>query len=177
MAVGWPAGVLAALGLWGARPGSRRVVLGVAILAVLLPIALSAESLDGSSAALPALLPPTAAVASVVLLILTGTLNTMDPTLLQACQTLGAPPARAWVVILASLRTSLIFAAAASFTLALAVCMRMPDGLTLAGLLARAIRQADVAAASQALLLALLSLAPLILVGLTLLPRRVFRRA
>ena len=177
MAVGWPVGVLAAFGLWGAAPAWRRTVLSGSGLAVLLAFALSGENAGKLNAASAELVLPVAAAASLVLLILTGTLNTLDPRLLQTSQALGASPARAWLAVLAALRTTLAFAAAAGFGLGLGLCGQLPGHLTLAGLLRLAVRRGDEDVAPEALLLALASLVPLALAAMLALAGGRFRRS
>ena len=172
-AVGWPAGVLAALGIWGAPPTPRRVVIGAALLALFLA-ALPSRALDDAFAAL---LAASAAVAGVVLLVVTGALNTLDPQLLRTGAACGAAPIRAWRAVLASIAPALILAGATGFVLGLMLCAGLPSKPALAGLLQQATLNGDGEAAPEALMLALLVLAAVILAGLLTLPGRAFRRS
>ena len=161
-ALSLPIGGLAAIGLWPAPRAARRLVLGAAIITLLLPPALIAHRLPGHPAA--ALAPLTANSACLVLLILTSRLNTLDPSLLQAAGSLGAPKLRAWrLAMLPNLAAPLAIAAAAAFSLAAGKATFVGHP-TLAGLAYAAAGSGQSDAAPASLLLLCLVGAPLAMV-------------
>jgi ABC-type spermidine/putrescine transport system permease subunit II len=99
--LGWPLGVLAAFGLWEAGRTARRVVLGLAVLPLLLPTHWAAIGLAAIGARLgpadaPHVLLQIAARAvpagCIVLLVLTGFLNRLDPVIMRVALVSGATP-------------------------------------------------------------------------------------
>ncbi len=179
-AIGWPAGLLAALAIWGRPPALRRLVLGCALLILVAPPSVFAAGLvrlaNGAGVAgahvLALLAAHAAPAAAIVALVMTGALNQLDPRLRHSAATCGATAGQTWrLVLFPALAMPLAVAAAAGFAVSLGRAgldarLAPLHHPTLAGLLDAAWRQADVAAAPEALLLAMLATAPLLGVGL-----------
>jgi ABC-type spermidine/putrescine transport system permease subunit II len=180
-------GVPAALALRGAGHATRRIVIGVCALPILMPQAWSAAGLDAIAGHtfLPdapdaALIAAHAApAASLAFLVLYGFMSFADPILLRAALASGASPLRAWqLVILPHLAIAIAVAAAAAFATSIGLTIvdaALAPALhpTLGTMLIVALHTADSRTASAALSLALLALAPLALVWCLSLLRRV----
>lgn len=178
VAIGWPCGVAAALALWNAPPGPRRLVLGASLLTLLMPQHLPARGLAmlADHLALPwvrlacLLAAHAATAAALVLLIVTAALNRLDPAMLRSATLAGASLWQARrLVLLPPLAVWLAGAAAAAFAMSLGQAAF--DGLlapshqmTLAGMVFMAWNRADVLLAPALLALAMMALAPVLVV-------------
>jgi putative spermidine/putrescine transport system permease protein len=175
VAIGWPAGVVAALAIWASPKACRRLVLGASLVVLLLPASLTAPGLGRladlaavSDARLAAVLAGHAAPASaIVLLVMTGALNRLDPTLMRSAAACGATRGQTWRLgLLPPLAGALALAAAAAFAFSLTQTrldhLLLAGHPTLAALLDAATSEGDVATAPEALLLAILVTLPLI---------------
>ena len=181
---GWAAGTLAALGIWSRAAPVRRLVLGAAWLVLLVPQGFAAQGIvrmaqatgltmaaQTGAAHAASILAQAAPAAGLVLLIMTAALNRLDPQILRSAAASGATPPQAWLhAVMPALAWALTMAAAAAFALCLSrwqldapLSSHRP---ALGGMLGQAARQHDAAAAQQALLMAGLTLAPLLPLGL-----------
>ncbi len=178
-AIAWPIGIMAAFGLWGARRRHRRPVLAIALLPLLLPPAWSAHALsaaaaytavpEGSSAAL--VFGQAVPGACLVLLVMTGFLNRLDPRIVQAAAVCGASPGRIRrLVLLPNLGFPLAASAGAAFAFSLGQTGLVPP--TLGGLVSLAAARHENTLAPATLILAGMAAAPLALLGLIWLLRR-----
>jgi ABC-type spermidine/putrescine transport system permease subunit II len=138
--VGWPIGVAASLAVWGGRRLLRRVILSLGILVLLLPPAWGAGGLrlvaDGLG--LPGthlgllVLAHGATAGALVLLIMTGFLNRLDPLVVGAARASGASGVRAWwVLVLPAMAWPMVVSAAAAWTVS--VGERAYDALEVGG--------------------------------------------
>jgi ABC-type spermidine/putrescine transport system permease subunit II len=178
--------VPAALTLWGAPLATRRIVLAVCALPILVPpgwsaagLAYLADHAGIAGAEVAALSAARAApAASLAFLILYAGLTVADPALLRVAMANAATPLQAWrIVILPHLAMAGLVAAVAAFVAA--VGLNIADQIlapayqpTLGSMLTVALRTADFQTASAALILAVLVLAPLSVVWCLLLVRR-----
>ncbi len=178
-AIAWPAGVSAALSIWGSKPALRRLVLAAAWLALLMPRALTVHGLTlHGQHPLAELAVQAAPSAGLVLLIVTAVLNRLDPRLLHSAAANGAAPWRAWALILSSVVEPIALAGAAAFALGIGGIALLPDrGPALAGMLRQAARLGDTATAPEALLLLGLAAAPLLAVAVLVALSRLISRA
>ncbi len=176
----WLAGLLAALGIWGADGRIRRPVLGASLVPLLTPpgwmargLFLAAHAAGLHDVRLAAQVAGHAAPsAALVLLILTGFLNRLDPRLMLAAAACGASAGRARrLILLPNLAGGLAVAAAASFTLsigqaALDAALSPPDQPGVHTALIRAVQAGDAVPALLLGVCAVLSLAAAWLIGL-----------
>ncbi len=188
-AIAWPIGIMAAFGLWGARRPHRRPPLAAALLPLLLPPCWSARGLDvaASYGFWPA--DPTATLvfgqavpgACLVVLVMTGFFNRLDPQMRQEAAACGASPGRIRrLVLLPNLGFPLAVSAAAAFAFSLGQTALAPAATpaTLGGLVAQAAARHEAALAPGTLILACMAAAPLPVLGLIwLLRRRTLRAA
>jgi ABC-type spermidine/putrescine transport system permease subunit II len=121
LAIGLPVGLAAALALWGGRPVLRRLGLGLAAGVMLAPAPVLGAGLADitgrmgfAGAQVTALvLAHGAAAAALTLFILTARLNDVDPRILLAAASGGAPTGLAWrVAVLPALAWPLAVSAA-----------------------------------------------------------------
>jgi|GEM_PF-3839593 len=180
-AIAWPLGIMAAFGLWGARRRHRRAMLSASLLPLLLPPGWSASGLGVAAAfgVWPAggqmavlVFGQAVPAACLVLLVMSGFLNRLDPRIAQAAATCGASPGRIRrLVLLPNLVFPLGVAAAAAFAVTLGQTAFAPASL--GGLVAQAALRHEPVLAPATLILATMAAAPLLLIGLIwlLLPR------
>jgi ABC-type spermidine/putrescine transport system permease subunit II len=184
--IAWPLGTLAALGIWGARRTTRRIVLGLGLLPLLIPPGWAARGLESAAdqsgiegAHLAALIAGHAVpAAAIVLLVLTGFLNRLDPAIRWTASASGASPGRTRrLVLLPNLTFPFVIAAAAAcvFSLGQGVLdhrLAPAHHPSLAGLLASATAAHDATAAPAAFILTAMALFPLPVLTLLWLLRR-----
>jgi ABC-type spermidine/putrescine transport system permease subunit II len=167
--------VPAALALWGAPLATRRGVIAVCALPILVPPAWSAAGLQFAAdhagvrdAHVAALIAAHAApAASLAFLVVYGVMSFADPALLRAAAASGASPLRAWrMAVLPHLVMAVVVAATAAFVAAVGLAI-VDTALapafhpTLGAMLVVALHTADSQVASAGLVLALLALAPI----------------
>jgi len=167
--------VPAALVLWGAPRVTRRGVIAVCALPLLVPPSWSASGLELAAdrsriedAHVVALIAAHAApAAALAFLVLYGLMRFADPALLRVAATNGASPLQAWcIVVLPHLAVAIAVAGAAAFAGVMGLAMidtALTPALhpTLGSMVAVAVRTADSQAAPAGLILTLLALAPL----------------
>lgn len=168
-------GVPAAMALWGAPLATRRSVIAVCALPILVPPSWSAAGLQFCAdhagiedAHVSALIVAHAAPASsLAFLVIYGFLSVADPVLLRVAAASGASPLRAWrIAVLPHLAMAVVVAGAAAF--AVSVGLAIVDTAlapafhpTLGGMVLVAVRTADSQTAAAGLVLAMLALGPL----------------
>jgi ABC-type spermidine/putrescine transport system permease subunit II len=168
-------GLPAAIALWGAPLATRRNVIAVCALPILVPPSWSAAGLqyfadhagieDAHVAVLIA--AHAAPAASLAFLVIYGFLSVADPALLRVAAASGASPLRAWrIAVLPHLAMAVAVAGAAAF--AASVGLAIVDTAlapafhpTLGGMVLVAVRTADSQTAAAGLVLAMLALGPL----------------
>ncbi len=187
LACAWPLGAAAALGIWGAAPQPRRLVLSLAVVALILPPswagagfrALAAQTGMGEGAVL--VTAHAGRAAGLVTLVMTGFLNGVDPRIGRAAGLTGALPSRIWILVALP---NLYWPVLASGAAAAALCVgdAALDGWIgartpmLDVLVAQAARLNGGATAPAALLLVIVAGLPLLVFGLGAMLRRAWRR-